>query len=221
MKTWAKWTIGIVVVIIVLGAIGSMLDTETEEDSKSKLKMADDSEEKSLTGNVLTGNVIRETEDNSIDEQIPEKTEEVETTNTRQVATIGEIFGSATNWDADSEIDGIEFSLWPENAQGDPIKVEGTIKAKIWKLECTEWSDYIDMCMEDACTKKDKDLIAERSINLEKEDYDWMGATIRVEYNKAFSPTGDLLEDQGCMDVILITSDGKRFESFTDTLFLS
>jgi len=53
MKTWAKWTIGIVVVIIVLGAIGSMLDTETEGEPKSKLKMTEDSEEKSLTGNVV------------------------------------------------------------------------------------------------------------------------------------------------------------------------
>ena len=70
MKTWAKWTIGIVVVIIVLGIIGSLFSTpETEYESGSKLKMVEDSEKKSITGSA----VREDEEDSSNDRESDEK----------------------------------------------------------------------------------------------------------------------------------------------------
>ncbi len=54
MKTWAKLVIGIVLFIIVLGIIGSFFSVpETEYESGSSLKMADNSDGKSITGSAV------------------------------------------------------------------------------------------------------------------------------------------------------------------------
>lgn len=148
-----------------------------------------------------------------------EDEEEPETQPTAtKVQTIEIFFISAESWDADAEIDGLEVNLRPADANDDLVKTAGTVEIKLWQLECTDYSEYIGMCMEEKCTMKDGDLLETWSLPITKDDYDpWL--RIRAEYRN-YQVTDDELA-MGCAKVTLITPDGKRFEALDDAVFIN
>ncbi len=110
------------------------------------------------------------------------------------------------SWDADPEIDGIEFYLTPKDARGNMDEAAGVVSAKLW-LERSflegggkgnlvqEWSD----------------------IQVTKDNYDWlMGATIYLEY-KGFQPE---MMQFGILEVTLVTHDGKSFTARATSVML-
>ncbi|MBE9512948.1 MAG: hypothetical protein IMY77_02685 [Chloroflexi bacterium] len=101
----------------------------------------------------------------------------------------------AKNWDADPEVDGIEFNLTPKDAEDNVVETPGVVSAKLWlRLEYPE--------------ARKGNLVQEWSnIQVDKDDYDWLsGASIRLEY-KDFQPKGQI----GILEVTLETPDGKSF----------
>ena len=138
----------------------------------------------------------------------------------KPIATLGQIWVSAENFDADSEIDGLEFSLQPEDSKGGLVNAEGTANIKLWKLECTERSEYGGYCLQEECTRKDSLLLETWSLPVKSEDYDFMGANIQAEY-KNYKPQGDKYEQKGCMDVTFVDSKGNSFTTFEDTIYLA
>ena len=142
-----------------------------------------------------------------------------------KIKTIGEVWINAESCDADSNIDGLHFYLEPKDSEGGIVKIDGVLKIKLWKLECTEESEWFG-CVEHTCTKKDKDLIETWSIHLTKADFSAIfGAEIKAEYNQ-YSPLTSAsstkkLGEQGCAEVSFITSEGDRFSSLDDIIFLS
>lgn len=148
------------------------------------------------------------------------KKDEIAKEENKPVVTLGQIWVSAENFDADSEIDGLEFSLQPKDSKGEVINAEGTVNIKLWKLECTERSEYADYCLQEKCTRKDNLLIETWSLSVKLEDYDFMGANIQAEY-KSYKPHGDKYEQKGCIDVTFVTIDGKSFVSSDDNVYLA
>jgi hypothetical protein len=146
--------------------------------------------------------------------------DEVSQEENKPVATLGQIWVSAENFDADSEIDGLKFSLQPKDSKGEVVKAEGTVNIKLWKLECTERSEYADYCLQEECTRKDSLLIETWSIPVKLENYDYIGANIQAEY-KSYKPQGDKYEQKGCIDVTFVTQDGKSFTTSEDAVYLA
>jgi hypothetical protein len=112
-----------------------------------------------------------------------------------EVVTIDIGWPMPENWDADPEIDGIEFDLTPKDAEDEMVSTSGVVSAKLWLESLWEGSKG--------------DLVQEWSnIQVTKDDYDWLwGATIRLEY-RGFEPQ----EMQfGILEVTLVTPDGKSF----------
>jgi hypothetical protein len=136
------------------------------------------------------------------------------------VATLGQIWVSAENFDADSEIDGLEFSLQPKDSNGEVVNAEGTVNIKLWKLECTERSEYGDYCLQEECSRKDNLLIETWSLQVNSEDYDFMGVDIQAEY-KSYKPHGDYYEQKGCIDVIFVDSGGNSFTTSESDIYLA
>ncbi len=138
----------------------------------------------------------------------------------KPIVTLGQIWVSAENFDADSEIDGLEFSLQPEDSDGEVVKTNGNVKIKLWELECTERSEYGNYCLQEECTRKDSLLIETWSLPVKSEDYDFMGVNIQAEY-KIYKPQGDKYEQKGCMDVTFVDSKGNSFTTSEDTIYLA
>jgi hypothetical protein len=136
-----------------------------------------------------------------------------------QVTTLGQVWMSAENFDADPEIDGLKFSLQPKDSNGNVVASAGTVFVKLWKLECVENNEYIG-CVNTACTKKDKDLLETWSIPINKDAYGWSGADIQLEYKK-YKPQGDKYSQTGCAEITLTTPDGKNFTTIEDSIYLA
>ena len=71
----------------------------------------------------------------------------------KSVATLGQIWASAENFDSDSEIDGLKFSLEPKDINGNLVEASGNVNIKLWKLKCTERSEYLDYCLQEECVQ--------------------------------------------------------------------
>jgi len=123
----------------------------------------------------------------------------------KAVTTIDIGFAMPKNWDADPDIDGIEFHLTPKDAEDKMVETPGVVSAKLWlqaQYPATgkgnliqEWSD----------------------IQVTKGNYDWlMGAKIRLEY-KGFQPTQMQF---GILEVTLTTPDGKSFTARASPVML-
>jgi hypothetical protein len=138
----------------------------------------------------------------------------------KPIATLGQIWVSAENFDADSEIDGLEFSLRPEDSKGGLVEAAGTANIKLWKMECTERSEYGGYCLQEDCTQKDRLLIETWSIPVKSDDYDFMGANIQAEY-KNYKPQGDKYEQKGCIDVTFVDSKGNSFTTSESDIYLA
>ena len=125
---------------------------------------------------------------------------------TKAVTTIDIGWPMAENWDADPEVDGIEFDLTPKDAEDKMVETPGVVSAKLW--------------LERPFPETGKgDLVQEWSnIQVTKDDYDWlMGVTIRLEY-KGFEPK----EMQfGILEVTLVTPDGKSFTARASSVMLA
>jgi len=125
---------------------------------------------------------------------------------TKAVTTIDIGWPMAKNWDADPEVDGIEFGLTPKDAEDKMVETPGVVSAKLW--------------LERPFPETGKgDLVQEWSnIQVTKDDYDWlMGVTIRLEY-KGFEPK----EMQfGILEVSLVTPDGKSFTARDSSVMLA
>lgn len=126
------------------------------------------------------------------------------------VQTIGDVIMSAENWDADPEVDGLEFDLSPRDKDDVQVESEGTISIKLWKT----------IGYDDKCLKRDEDLLEQwNNIKVTKGDYSIFGATIRAEY-KNYQVTDDK-SATGCAEVTFTTPDGKSFVSFDDLVFIN
>ncbi len=124
----------------------------------------------------------------------------------KAVTTIDIGWPMPKNWDADPDIDGIEFDLTPKDAQDKMVETPGVVSAKLWLK-----APY-------PATGKG-DLLQEWSnIQVTKDDYDWlMGVTIRLEY-KDFEPE----EMQfGILEVTFVTPDGKSFTARESSVMLA
>jgi hypothetical protein len=113
----------------------------------------------------------------------------------------------ADNWDADPEVDGIEFHLTPKDAEDKMVETPGVVSAKLWLKP-----SFLE-------EKEKGDLVQEWSgIQITKDDYDWlMGVTIRLEY-KGFEPK----EMQfGILEVTLVTPDSKSFTARESSVMLA
>lgn len=110
------------------------------------------------------------------------------------------------NWDADADIDGIEFQLQPKDAKDKMVETPCVVSAKLW---------FRQSLLEGGGKG---DLIQEWSnIQITEDDYDWWGATIRLEY-MGFKPEEF---DYGILEVTIITPDGKEFADQADSVLLA
>lgn len=127
-----------------------------------------------------------------------------ETASRTQVVTIGDIYATAKNWDADPEVDGLELHLTPKDAEDHMIETAGTVGAKLWleksPLEGGGKGELIQEWQNIRVTPNDYGLI--------------MGATIRLEYS-GFQPDKYQL---GILEVTLETPDGETFSSQAECL---
>jgi len=131
---------------------------------------------------------------------------------TLPVQTIGDIYLLAKNWDADPEIDGLEFSLTPADSNGNMVKSPGHVSAKLWKA--------VTVGYESKCLKRDSDLLESwNNVLLNEENYGFMGATIRLEYTN-YKVTDNSMA-MGCVEVTFTTPDGKSFKSYEDSVFIN
>lgn len=128
------------------------------------------------------------------------------------VQTIEPIHFSAKNWDEDSEVDGLEFYLFPKNKDDNAVRSPGMISIKLWKIIKSE-EKY-------ECSQKEGDLL-ERWDNLSVtvDDYGFMGATIGVGYRE-YKPTKDKYA-MGCAKAVFTIPDGRNFEYLDDTVFIN
>ena len=123
-----------------------------------------------------------------------------------QVVTIDIGLPLAKNWDADPEIDGVEFNLTPKDAQDKMVRTPGTLSAQLW-LE----KSFLE--------GGGKGLLVQQwsGIQLTKDDYDIIfGARIRLEY-RAFKPG---MLQFGVLEVTLETPDGKSFTARATSVLL-
>jgi hypothetical protein len=124
---------------------------------------------------------------------------------TSKVVTIDIGWPMGESWDADPEVDGIEFDLTPKDIEDKMVETPGVVSAQLW--------------LERPFPETGKgDLVQEWSnIQITKDDYDWlMGVTVRLEY-KGFEPE----EMQfGILEVTLVTPDGKSFTARENTVLL-
>lgn len=124
-----------------------------------------------------------------------------------KVTTIDIGWPMSKNWDADPEVDGIEFDLTPKDAEDKMVETLGVVSAKLW----------LEKSFLEGGGKGD--LVQEWSnIQVTKNDYDWVwGVTIRLEY-KGFEPE----EMQfGIFEVTLVTPDGKSFTARESSVMLA
>ncbi len=129
-------------------------------------------------------------------------------------------FPIAKNWDADPEVDGIEIELSPKTKNDELVKVDGVVKAKLWRYTCTEYSDVLNTCIKKECVKSDKALLESWNIPITKDQFDPIfGATIRLEYEH-YDPTQDEEDfSQGCL-LVTFEAQGKSFSAEEDSVFL-
>jgi hypothetical protein len=124
---------------------------------------------------------------------------------TSEVVTIDIGWPMGESWDADPEVDGIEFDLTPKDIEDKMVETQGVVSAQLW--------------LERSFPETGKgDLVQEWSnIQIVEDDYDWiMGVTIRLEYT-GFEPE----EMQfGILEVTLVTPDGKSFTARENTVLL-
>ena len=88
-----------------------------------------------------------------------------------EVVTIDIGWPMAENWDADPEVDGIEFNLTPKDVEDKMVETPGVVSAKLWLKP-----SFLE-------EKKKGDLVQEWSgIEMTKDDYSWlMGVTIWLQ----------------------------------------
>ena len=156
----------------------------------------------------VTGDVVKDIEN-------PKKEETIQGTN---IKTLGDAFYViAENWDADSQVDGLECSLTPKDENDRTIKTKGVIEASLYNPVCTDNSYGI--CMEESCLNKESDLIESWNLNLKEENFGILGATIRLEYNE-YKITDDDYK-KGCLSIKFTTLDGKEFFLEEDSVYLN
>lgn len=115
----------------------------------------------------------------------------------------------AKNWDADADPDGIEVTLEVKDRDGGGTTANGRLSAKLYSTT----TDYETM------DKIKLDLLKEwDGIAIEKENYDWIGVKVRLEYGDM-----ELPEDRyatGWLEITFVTEDGKEFNAQDDSVFL-
>ena len=98
-----------------------------------------------------------------------------------QAVTLGSIFVTAENWDADAENDGLEFTLFPKDADGDNVKVDGILNATLWR------STLSTQTFENV---KVRIIKTWDSVQINKDDYDFVGVKVRLEFDEDYEPVG-------------------------------
>ncbi|MBN1377387.1 hypothetical protein JW949_03615 [Candidatus Woesearchaeota archaeon] len=137
----------------------------------------------------------------------------------KEITYISLLWPISKNWDSDPEVDGIEIDLTPYTKNDEMVETEGIVEVKLWEYTCTDYSEMLEMCIEKDCVKSEDALLEEWNVPLKKEDFDFMGATIRAEYEK-YDPTEDERNyPQGCILVTLKAQD-KEFSAEEDSVSL-
>jgi len=120
-----------------------------------------------------------------------------------QVTTIGSVYPMVKNWDSDPEADGLEFYLSPKDSKDKLVTTGGALTAKLYATSIMG-------------TKLD--LIQEwDSVAVTKDNFDYMGAKIRLEYKNDFTPSQSAI---GWLEITFKTSDEKEFSTKNETIFL-
>ena len=121
------------------------------------------------------------------------------------VQTLGEIFISAKNWDADAEIDGLEFTLSPRDKNDRLVMAKGVLDAKMWDNEiCDTTQESLEIW----------------SLPVSEQNYDGIwGAQIRLEYKNYVLNSDDF--QRGCVEIKFVTNDGKEFTAKDDSVYLN
>lgn len=130
------------------------------------------------------------------------------------VTTIGTVHMLGRSWDADPEVDGLEFYLAPKDKDDSLVKADGIISIKLWKM--------VQVDFEYKCLKRAEDLLESwNNIVVSHNDYSIiLGATVRAEY-KSYDPITSDQYTLGCAEVTFTTSDGKKFVSLGDSIFIN
>ncbi len=135
------------------------------------------------------------------------------------VQTLGKIYASAENWDADAEIDGITFSLRPASMNDDIVPVNGVLVAKLKRPRCVDVE--FSTCVREVCDNRPK-VIDEWNVTIMESEFGDpkypTTPTMRLEY-KNFRPSSDKFE-KGCLKVELKIG-GEKFEAIEDAVYLN
>ena len=133
------------------------------------------------------------------------------------VQTIGQIYAMAKNWDADQPVDGLEVTLNPEDRDGKPVHAEGTATAKLTE-QIIDYNTYGDFAAHDGNV-----LGTWSNVKVTKDNYDFMGATVRFNYDDIKYVPGDpgLTGKTGKLELTFTTPDGKSFQASESSIVLN
>lgn len=130
------------------------------------------------------------------------------------VQYLGETYASAKNWDADAQIDGIEFRLEPKDTSDKLVSESGTLKAQLFQIA------YIKEYPSQLSTVSARgSLIASwENITVSETDYTaYSGAKVRLSYDSVNFDPRMLSLEYGWLDVTFVTPTNKTF-NVTDGL---
>src|SRR3989338_1044995 len=84
------------------------------------------------------------------------------------VQTIGQVWMTAKNWDADPQVDGLKFYLNPKDKDDSKVDSAGVLSMKLWKM--------VEVNYETKCLKRDGDLLDSwDNLPIKEEDYGIFG----------------------------------------------
>ena len=104
------------------------------------------------------------------------------------------------NTDADPKADELQVNIQPYGINDTPIDAEGVVSAKLW-LATGLFKDV---------NKKGELLQEWYGIHISKDDYDSLGAIVRLEYHNGYVPEEG---DSGILEVTFTTPDQKSFSA--------
>lgn len=138
----------------------------------------------------------------------PDDTETSDTSQTKapeptKIQTLGTVDLYAKNWDADPEVDGLEFNLEPKDKDNDLVKTDGTVSVRLYKLASLTRN----------CLKRDEDLLDSwTDVQVKKADFSYItGVKVQLTYDN-YVPTSDST-DAGCAEITFTTPDGQSFKA--------
>lgn len=141
---------------------------------------------------------------NSPSEAAAPAAQEKPTVKVLPVATLDLWMATMENWDEDPEADGIEATIAPRDKDDKMQYAEGVVNAKVYTRSLNT-STY----------KYEKgELVKEWSnVPITKDQYGFLGAPVRLEFDSAYTPTDALYLE------IEFVYNGKTYKAIKDSVF--